>query len=99
MIHYNPSHDPLYIGIAYTVHVLSGPPPNNQSYLSITLIGATSSSQPMRLQRLDSGGYLPGTADTFSIQCEDVGLLTALKVVQYYNIMLLYIIIVYRLIW
>lgn len=49
--------------------------------LVITLVGMETASQPIRLQRLDSSGYVPGRADTFSIQCPcDIGHINQLKV-------------------
>ncbi len=67
--------------------MLSGAPPltDPPPCLIITLVGTETVSQPIRLQRLDSSGYIPGRPDTFSIQCpSDVGTISKLKV-QYCN--------------
>ena len=68
--------------LPYTVRVLSGAPPlcDPAPFLSITLVGKEISTEPIRLQRLDSTSYVPGRPDTFSVQCLDIGPISRLKV-------------------
>ena len=68
--------------IPYTVRVVSGAPPvcDPAPFLVIILIGQTQSSQPIKLNRLNSTGFVSGRPETFSVECKDVGPLSSLKV-------------------
>ena len=65
----------LHTAISYTVHVTTADQSDagTKAKVYVVLIGAQAASEKLDLELVQKSGFEPGTAETFSVEADDVG--------------------------